>query len=54
LAWLPARIGGQRKQRAVESAIYQTKTPEEALGDYSRELDDLLAERVGETGEGSE
>jgi multiple sugar transport system substrate-binding protein len=49
--WFEIRTG---LQRAVESAIYQTKTPEEALGDYSRELDDLLAERVGETGEGSE
>jgi multiple sugar transport system substrate-binding protein len=42
--WFEIRTG---LQRAVESAIYQTKTPEQALRDYSRELDALLAERVG-------
>jgi hypothetical protein len=30
----------------VEAAVYETKTPEQALRDYSRELDELLAERV--------
>jgi multiple sugar transport system substrate-binding protein len=42
--WFEIRTG---LQRAVESAIYQTKTPEDALRGYSRELDALLAERVG-------
>jgi multiple sugar transport system substrate-binding protein len=41
--WFEIRTG---LQAAVEAAIYETKTPEEALGDYSRELDELLAERV--------
>jgi len=41
--WFEIRTG---LQAAVEAAIYETKTPEEALRDYSRELDDLLAERV--------
>ena len=41
--WFEIRTG---LQRAVEAAVYQTKTPEQALGDYSRELDALLAERV--------
>jgi ABC-type glycerol-3-phosphate transport system substrate-binding protein len=43
--WFEIRTG---LQRAVESAVYQTKTPKEALRDYSRELDALLAERVSE------
>ncbi|MDH4180283.1 MAG: extracellular solute-binding protein, partial [Armatimonadota bacterium] len=42
--WFEIRTG---LQRAVEAAVYQTKTPEQALSDYSRELDALLAERVG-------
>ena len=42
--WFEIRTG---LQRAVEAAIYQTKTPEEALTDYHRELNELLAERVG-------
>jgi multiple sugar transport system substrate-binding protein len=42
--WFEIRTG---LQRAVEAAIYQTKTPEEALADYHRELNDLLEERVG-------
>jgi multiple sugar transport system substrate-binding protein len=41
--WFEIRTG---LQAAVEAAIYETKTPEEALRDYSRELDDLLAERA--------
>jgi ABC-type glycerol-3-phosphate transport system substrate-binding protein len=41
--WFEIRTG---LQAAVESAIYQAKTPREALEDYSRELDELLAERV--------
>jgi len=41
--WFEIRTG---LQSAVESAIYQTKTPEQALRDYSRELNELLAERV--------
>ena len=41
--WFEIRTG---LQSAVEAAIYQTKTPEQALQDYSRELDELLAERV--------
>jgi len=41
--WFEIRTG---LQAAVEAAIYETKTPEEALRDYSRELDELLAERV--------
>lgn len=41
--WFEIRTG---LQAAVESAIYQTKTPSEALRDYSRELDQLLAQRV--------
>jgi multiple sugar transport system substrate-binding protein len=40
--WFEIRTG---LQSAVSAAIYQTKTPEQALGDYSRDLDDLLAER---------
>jgi len=43
--WFEIRTG---LQRAVEAAVYQTKTPEQALSDYSRELDALLAERVSE------
>ncbi len=42
--WFEIRTG---LQSAVSAAIYQTKTPEQALRDYSRELDELLAERVG-------
>jgi len=41
--WFEIRTG---LQSAVSAAIYQTKTPEQALRDYSRELDELLAERV--------
>ncbi len=41
--WFEIRTG---LQRAVEAAIYQTKTPEQALRDYSRELNDLFAERA--------
>jgi len=41
--WFEIRTG---LQAAVEAAVYETKTPEEALRDYSRELDELLAERV--------
>lgn len=41
--WFEIRTG---LQAAVEAAIYEAKTPERALRDYSRELDDLLAERV--------
>ena len=40
--WFEIRTG---LQSAVSAAIYETKTPAEALGDYSRELDELLAER---------
>lgn len=40
--WFEIRTG---LLRAVEAAIYGTKTPEQALRDYSRELDELLAER---------
>ncbi len=42
--WFEIRTG---LQSAVSAAIYGTKTPEQALRDYSRELDELLAERVG-------
>ena len=41
--WFEIRTG---LQSAIEAAIYQTKTPEQALRDYSRELDELLAERT--------
>ena len=41
--WFEIRTG---LQAAVEAAIYEAKTPEQALRDYSRELDDLLAERA--------
>jgi multiple sugar transport system substrate-binding protein len=41
--WFEIRTG---LQSAVSAAIYQTKTPEQALGDYSQELDELLAERT--------
>lgn len=41
--WFEIRTG---LQSAVSAAIYQTKTPKQALADYSRELDELLAERV--------
>ena len=41
--WFEIRTG---LQSAISAAIYQTKTPEQALRDYSRELDELLAERV--------
>ncbi len=40
--WFEIRTG---LQSAVEAAIYQAKTPEQALQDYSRELNELLAER---------
>jgi ABC-type glycerol-3-phosphate transport system substrate-binding protein len=43
--WFEIRTG---LQRAVEAAIYQTKSAEQALADYHRELNDLLAERVGQ------
>jgi multiple sugar transport system substrate-binding protein len=42
--WFEIRTG---LQSVVSAAIYGSKTPEQALRDYSRELDDLLAERVG-------
>ncbi len=42
--WFEIRTG---LQSAISAAIYGTKTPEQALGDYSRELDALLAERTG-------
>jgi multiple sugar transport system substrate-binding protein len=41
--WFEIRTG---LQSAISAAIYQTKTPEQALRDYSREVDQLLAERV--------
>ncbi len=41
--WFEIRTG---LQSAISAAIYQTKTPEQALRDYSREMDGLLAERV--------
>ena len=41
--WFEIRTG---LQSAISAAIYQTKTPEQALRDYSRELDELLAERL--------
>ncbi len=41
--WFEIRTG---LQSAISAAIYETKTPEQALRDYSRELDELLAERV--------
>ena len=41
--WFEIRTG---LQSAVSAAIYETKTPEQALRDYSRELNELLAERV--------
>jgi len=41
--WFEIRTG---LQSAVSAAVYGTKTPEQALRDYSRELDELLAERV--------
>ncbi len=41
--WFEIRTG---LQSAISAAIYQTKTPEQALRNYSRELDELLAERV--------
>jgi multiple sugar transport system substrate-binding protein len=41
--WFEIRAG---LQSAISAAIYGTKTPEQALRDYSRELDELLAERV--------
>ena len=45
--WFEIRTG---LQSAVSAAIYRTKTPAQALADYSRDLDRLLAERVGESG----
>jgi multiple sugar transport system substrate-binding protein len=42
--WFEIRTG---LQSAISAAIYGTKTPEQALRDYSRELDELLAERTG-------
>ena len=44
--WFEIRTG---LQSAISEAIYGTKTPTQALGDYSRELDALLAERTGAT-----
>jgi multiple sugar transport system substrate-binding protein len=44
--WFEIRTG---LQSAISAAIYGTKTPAQALGDYSRELDALLAERTGAT-----
>lgn len=44
--WFEIRTG---LQAAVSAAIYRTKTPEQALADYSRELNQLLAERVEAT-----
>jgi len=41
--WFEIRTG---LQSAVSAAVYRTKTPQQALRDYSRELDELLAERV--------
>jgi multiple sugar transport system substrate-binding protein len=46
--WFEIRTG---LQSAISAAIYGTKTPEQALRDYSKELDELLAERV-EAGHG--
>jgi ABC-type glycerol-3-phosphate transport system substrate-binding protein len=43
--WFEIRTG---LQSAISAAIYETKTPEQALRDYSRELDELLAERTQE------
>jgi len=40
--WFEIRTG---LLSAVSAAVYGTKTPEQALRDYSRELDELLAER---------
>jgi maltose-binding protein MalE len=41
--WFEIRTG---LQSAVSAAIYGTKTPEQALRDYSLELDELLSERT--------
>jgi maltose-binding protein MalE len=41
--WFEIRTG---LQSAIEAAIYGSKTPRQALNDYSRELDALLAERT--------
>ena len=41
--WFEIRTG---LQSAISAAIYGTKTPAQALDDYSRELDALLAERA--------
>jgi ABC-type glycerol-3-phosphate transport system substrate-binding protein len=41
--WFEIRTG---LQSAISAAIYGTKTPEQALREYSRELDQLLAERT--------
>jgi multiple sugar transport system substrate-binding protein len=43
--WFEIRTG---LQSAVSAAVYQSKTPEQALRDYSRDLNELLAERTGE------
>ena len=46
----PSRSGSRSApacNSAVSAAIFQTKTPKQALHDYSRELDELLAERTG-------
>jgi len=40
--WFEIRTG---LQSAISAAIFRTKTPEQALRDYSRELDQLLSER---------
>ncbi len=42
--WFEIRDG---LKSAVSAAVYGTKTPEQALRDYSKELDELLAERTG-------
>jgi multiple sugar transport system substrate-binding protein len=42
--WFEIRTG---LQSAVSAAVYQSKTPEQALRDYSRDLNELLAERTG-------
>jgi maltose-binding protein MalE len=41
--WFEIRTG---LQSAISAAIYGSKTSEQALDDYSRELDALLVERT--------
>ncbi len=43
--WFELRAG---LQSAISAAIYGAKTPEQALRDYSKELDGLLRERTGQ------